>query len=123
MTASTTQDGTSDAHPDDAELQRRLEAHYTQRLARRGVVGPLLTSAVVVLAVLGVWWACGTLQLLDGWFTDWGTVPASSQSQPADQLIIPPTVDPNLTLPPPRLAGNGGRKKFPPTRCGLGLWS
>ena len=101
VTPPTTQDRTSDAPPDDAELQRRLEAYYEQRLARRGV-GPLLISAAVVLAVLGVWWVFEVPQLLHGWFTDWGTVPSSSQSQPADQLIIPPTVDPNLTLPPPR---------------------
>ena len=44
----------SRALPDDAELQRRLEAYYEQRLTRRGV-GPLLISAAVVLAVLGVW--------------------------------------------------------------------
>ena len=99
MTASTTQDGTSDAHPDDAELQRRLEAHYTQRLARR--VGPLLIWAAVVLAVLGLWWACGVPDLLHGWFTDWWTMSSSSSRNRLDQAALEVLMDPNWTPPPP----------------------
>ena len=121
MTPPTTQDRTSDALPDDGELQRRLEVYYEQRLTRRGVGPLLILAAVVVLAVLGVWWACGTLQLLNGWFTDWGTVPSSSQSQPADQLIIPPTVDPNLTLPPAPTRWERWSEKIPSHALWLGL--
>ena len=99
VTASIDQKCSFDAIPDDPELQRRLEAYYEQRLARR--VGPLLIWAAVVLAVLGVWWACGVPDLLHGWFTDWWTMSSASSRQKLDQAALEVLMDPNRTPPPP----------------------
>ena len=53
----------SRALPDDAELQRRLEACLERAIARRRRT-PLLICAPILLGVLAVWWVCGVPELL-----------------------------------------------------------
>ena len=53
----------SKALPDDAELQRRLEAYLERAIARRRRT-PLLISTPILLGVFALWWICGVPELL-----------------------------------------------------------